>query len=409
MYGQLNAIAREYNFPSTVGICLYLHFCENGITMTPRISDDSWQYLFGHLFEGRSPTSAQQLPIGGSIEFDIDLNRARWFGAWVSGPLRDPDPMIPPAVLSHSSSIRHLRGDSLTTNGDEEQPIDERWGASGSQTLARNSRSATLRHLPKKLSLVDRLEAQAMQSAPEPRVLHDSFPMMQPLSPIPQSAVPLTAKTELERRVNSWRTTTELNPVSLAEAYQPTPDTSVPVTAGTMDEYALGHNLREAVNLAEYRWPVTSPIGPVLESPVSSESYHLPSVHPDRRANGSVLITSGTATNCGPADGARCSDESMVSQLPAPDLGQRTVEDTKAPRHYAVWESSFGWHSAMTWRKVYPYSVGQEKSANQIQLQGSGALLPHYPNLVICKQSWCCKGLYPLTLDSFRSGCVPSS
>ena len=49
MFGQLNAIAREYNFPSTVGLCLYLHINENGITMSPRISDDSWQYLFGHL------------------------------------------------------------------------------------------------------------------------------------------------------------------------------------------------------------------------------------------------------------------------------------------------------------------------------------------------------------------------
>ncbi|KAF8845806.1 hypothetical protein BDN67DRAFT_301185 [Paxillus ammoniavirescens] len=409
MYGQLNAIAREYNFPSTVGICLYLHICENGITMTPRISDDSWQYLFGHLFEGRSPTSAQQLPIGGSIEFDIDLNRARWFDAWVSGTLRDPEPMIPPAAPSHSPSIRHWGGDSRTMNGDEEQPIDERWDASGSQTLATNSRSATLRHLPKKLSLVDRLEAQVMQSAPEPQVLHDSFPVMQPLSPILQPAVPRTAKTELERRVNSWRTTTELNPVSLAEAYQPTPDTSVPVTAGTMDEYALGHNLREAVNLAEYRWSVTSPIGPVSESPVSSESYHLPSVHLDRRANGSVLITSGTATNCGPADGAQYSDESRVPRLPAPDLVQRMVEDTKAPRHYAVWGSSFGWHSAMTWRKVYPYSVGQEKSAIQIQLQGSGALLPHYPNLVIYPVVYPHLDIYPsLSLDDSKPSVRPT-
>ncbi|KIK98045.1 hypothetical protein PAXRUDRAFT_31440 [Paxillus rubicundulus Ve08.2h10] len=383
MYGQLNAIAREYNFPSTVGICLYLHICENGITMTPRISDDSWQYLFSHLFEGRSPTGAQQLPIGGSIEFDIDLNRARWFDAWVSGTLRNPDPMVPPAVPSHSSSVHHWRGDSPTTNGDEEQPNYERRNASGSQTLARNSRSATLRHLPKKLSLVDRLEAQAMQSAPERRVLHDSFPMMQPLSPIPQSAVSRTATNELERRVNPWRTTTELNPVSLAAAYQPTPDASVPATAATIDEYALGHNLREGVNLAEYRWSVTSagPVSPVSESPVSS--HHLPLVHLDRRANGSVRITSGTETSCSPADGDRYSDESGIPPLPAPDPGQRTVEDTKAPRNYAVWGSSFGWHSAVTWRNVYPYSVGQEKSAIPIQLQSSGALLPHCSNFVV--------------------------
>ncbi|KAI9574444.1 hypothetical protein HD554DRAFT_38712 [Boletus coccyginus] len=100
MFGQLNAIAREYNFPSTIGLCLYLHINESGITMTPRISDDSWQYLSGHLFDGRPPSGGHQLPIGRSIEFDIDLNKARWFDAWVSGTSR--------ALLE-----AHRRGESL--------------------------------------------------------------------------------------------------------------------------------------------------------------------------------------------------------------------------------------------------------------------------------------------------------
>ncbi|KAF9221998.1 hypothetical protein BS17DRAFT_229063 [Gyrodon lividus] len=395
--GQLNAIAREYNFPSTVGLCLYLHICENGITMTPRISDDSWQYLFGHLFENRSPTTGQQLPIGGNIEFDIDLDKARWFDAWVSGTLRDPDPMFPLVVPSHSSSAHHWREDSRTTNADEQQHIDERWDASGSQTLATNSRSATLRHLPKKLSLVDRLEAQAVHSIPEHQVLNDLPPMPQtvlPLSPIPQSAVPQTSKTELQRRVNSWRTTTELCPVSMAEAYQLAPDAGVPAAA-TMDEYALRHDPREAINLAEYNWSVTSagPITPVLESPVSS--CRLPSVHLDRRVNGSVILTPTTATSWGPADDDLYSGVSSVSRLPSPDLGERTVEDTEAPRHYAVWGSSFGWRSAMTWRNVYPYSVNQEKSAIEIQLQGSSALVPHYPNLVIYPAMYPHLEIYP--------------
>ncbi|KAF9247076.1 hypothetical protein BU15DRAFT_57990 [Melanogaster broomeanus] len=398
MYGQLNAIAREYNFPSTVGLCIYLHICENGITMTPRISDDSWQYLFGHLFEGRPPTNGQQLPIGGSIEFDIDLNKARWFDAWVSGTLRDhPDPTFPPAVPSHSSSAHHWRGESRTTIPDEQQPIDERWDTSGSQTLITNSQPA-LRHVPKKLSLVDRLESHAVHPAQKPEVPPSSPPTLQivhPLSPIPQSAIPQIAKTELERRVNSWRASTELYPVSMAEAYQPTPDANVAATGAAMDEYALERDPREAVNLAEYSWSVTSagPISPALESTVSS--CRLASVHLDRRANGSVPLTPETATSWGPADDDLCLDVASVSRLPSPDLGERFVEEIEAPKHYAVWGSSFGWRSAMTWRKIYPYSVGQEKSVIQVQLEGSSGLVPHYPNLVIYPAVYPHLDIYP--------------
>jgi hypothetical protein len=38
MYGQLTAIAREFNFPSPVGLCLYLHVTEQGISIARRIS-----------------------------------------------------------------------------------------------------------------------------------------------------------------------------------------------------------------------------------------------------------------------------------------------------------------------------------------------------------------------------------
>ena len=71
MYAQLSAIAREFNFPSTVGICLYMHVNEAGTLYTPRISEESWGILWGHLFEPNAPGPSGGLPISGRIEFDI--------------------------------------------------------------------------------------------------------------------------------------------------------------------------------------------------------------------------------------------------------------------------------------------------------------------------------------------------
>lgn len=404
MFGQLNAIAREYNFPSTVGLCLYLHINENGITMTPRISDDSWQYLFGHLFEARPPSGGQQLPIGGSIEFDIDLNKARWFDAWVSGTLRDSDPSSPVATFQTSWGA-HWRGETQTVNVDE-QPAEDRWDASGSHTLVTNSRPGTLRHLPKKLSLVDRLESHLHVP---PRLHnhpgHPDSPQTQgtdALSPVPQSATPQVVKGDLERRVNSWRATTELYPVSMTETYQPAPDVGVSVDVTAMDEYALGHNFRQAVNIDEYLWSITSagPRSPAMKSPIASSRPS--SVHLDRRANGTAPLTPTTLTSWGPTDGEWYSIISSTSRLPSPDMGERMIEDIMAPKLRAVWGNSFGWRSAMTWKKVYPYSAAQTKSMVQVQLQDSNGLVFQYPNLVICKWSLSRRMVCPLTVNPRR-------
>lgn len=384
MFGQLNAIAREYNFPSTVGLCLYLHVNENGIKMTPRISDDSWQYLFGHLFEGR-PSSSQHLPIGGNIEFDIDLSKARWFDAWVAGTLRDSNPASPPVITSQASFGAHWQGESQTTNADE-QFIEDRWDASGSHALVNNSRLETHRHLPRKLSLVDRLDSSGVRVSPRSQN-HPDHPESpaHALSPIPQSAIHLTAKSDLEHRVNSWRATTELYPVSMTETYQPAPDVKVSVDVTTMDEYALECNSRKALNNDQPLWPLTStgPQSPVMASSIVSSPPF--SVHLDRRANGPASITLTTVTSWGPVDDDWYPVASNVSWLPSPDVGERMIEDIMAPRLCAVWGNSFGWRSAITWKEVYPYSAAQTKPTIQVLLQDFNGFVPQYPSLVICK------------------------
>ncbi|KAG1866588.1 hypothetical protein DFJ58DRAFT_141451 [Suillus subalutaceus] len=344
MYGQLTAIAREFNFPSTVGLCLYHHITENGITMTPRISDDAWQYLLTHLTESRN--GSQQLPIGGRIEFDIDLNKARWFDAWLAGTLRDDT--IVPAPQSHAS-ILHLHGDSKTTFAEEHVVNEDRWD---NQTIQLNSRPTTIRHAPKKLSLLDRLDSTALQdsykasqatSPPSNHVAHQ-------LSPIPQSAaVPQTSKAELHRRVNSWRASALLDPASMTESYQPIPNATLGLAAiEATDEYPLEveAGVQEPLNLADFAWSVTSagPLSPPLHSPLSS--CRLPSVHLDRRMQESVLLTPITATSWGPPDDDWLSDVSSIDRLPSPDIGRRMLESAPlTPATATSWGPADDWRS----------------------------------------------------------------
>ncbi|KAG2088481.1 uncharacterized protein F5147DRAFT_539636, partial [Suillus discolor] len=343
MYGQLTAIAREFNFPSTVGLCLYHHITENGITMTPRISDDVWQYLWAHLIESRN--GSQQLSIGGRVEFDIDLNKARWFDAWLAGTLRDDT--IVPAPQSHAS-ILHLHGDSKTTFAEEHIANEDRWE---SQTNQSNSKPTAIRQAPKKLSLVDRLDSTALQdsykasqaaSLPLNHVAHQ-------LSPIPQSAVPQTSKAELRRRVNSWRASASLDPASMTESYQPIPDATLGAAAiQPTDEYPLEveAGAQEPLNLADYAWTVTSagPLSPPLDSP--SSSYRLPSVHLDRRMQESVLLTPITATSWGPLDDDWLSDVSSMDRLPSPDIGRRMLESAPlTPATATSWGPADDWRS----------------------------------------------------------------
>lgn len=343
MYGQLTAIAREFNFPSTVGLCLYHHITENGITMTPRISDDAWQYLWAHLIESRN--GSQQLPIGGRVEFDIDINKARWFDAWLTGTLRDDT--IVPAPQSHAS-ILHLHGDSKTTFAEEHIANEDRWE---NQTIQSNSRPTAIRHAPKKLSLVDRLDSIALQdsykasqatSPPPNHVTHQ-------LSPIPQSAVPQKSTAELHRRVNSWRASALLDPASMAESYQPTPDvTSGAAVIEATDEYPLEveAGVQEPLNLADFAWSVTSagPLSPPLDSP--SSSCRLPSVHLDRRMQESVLLTPITATSWGPPDDDWLSDVSSIDRLPSPDIGRRMLESAPlTPATATSWGPADDWRS----------------------------------------------------------------
>jgi len=319
MYSQLNAIAREFNFPSPVGLCLYLQVTEHGITMAPRISDDIWPALWGHLFEARSPGSTSQMPICGRVEFDIDRRKARWLDSWLNTDRRhaaDVPVSVPP-------SLSHYREDSKTSfdeRGDERPEV-----FSGLQTVSRS------RHIPKKLSLVDRLETISLTSSAGNALAGNGVvhALSTSLATVLQEDEPKTAKVALEKRVESWRVSSSVAPTPMATTGQMSFDTiHVPNDIQLSDTDILAETDGvDDIDLNDFAWSASSAGPPDYESLVTPVSMsHVPSVHLDRRLEGSVLLTPSTATSWGP----KTLDDSPLStplHLPSPDIGQRVIEN----------------------------------------------------------------------------------
>lgn len=303
MYAQLTAIAREFNFPSTLGLCLYLQISDSGITATPRISDDSWQFLWGQFLDGSNP-GHHGLPISGRIEFDIDLSKARWYPSWISASRRD-------TMLSHTPSMSHSRGDSRTVFVDDQvNDVQQK------NPLVVQPTQNLFRHIPKKLSLLSRPTSRSGTVSPEAI----DTQIISTLSPIVQDDEPLTAKQELETRVNSWRATTSLVPTHETQTSDPKT-----VSADALPVTSAGQASPE-LNLDDFTWSVSSagPSSERLGSPLSCE--RLPSVHLDRRL-GSVCLTPSVCTSFGRFDYDLHSPMTEVSCLPSLDIAHRMIED----------------------------------------------------------------------------------
>jgi hypothetical protein len=315
MYAQLTAIAREFNFPSTAGLCLYLHYSDSGTMVTPRISDDAWPSIWGSALELPShPTAGSTTPpfnINGRIEFDIDLHRARWYTAWLSSRRGGVD------IPSLPQSISHFRLDSGTTNTEEPAVETRSDNVSAVRQQTSSVGNSTQRRAPKKLSLVDQFDIAPAPTQAEPHAL----------SPIVQEDEPKTAKRDLKRRVNSWIAGASFRPSPHASKGQTTlepantPDTPSP---GVLPEEAYNSEL----NLDEFTWSVSSP-GPSIDDirSASSSQFCLPSVHLANRMEGSVDLTPSTCSSFGPHDYKIPSPMSPSFRSPFLDLGQRMVED----------------------------------------------------------------------------------
>ncbi|KAI0340933.1 hypothetical protein BDW22DRAFT_1359781 [Trametopsis cervina] len=383
MSSQLTAIAREFAFPSTSGLCLYLHTSHGGFQLNPRITDESWPLLWGHLFEPRSPTASgiPQLPIGGRIEFDIDLGKARWWDAWL-GLARRENVDVPVSVApSRRESLSHFREDSRSTFPDDqtEEPLD---GAS-IHIPPRPSRTPGHRHVPRKLSLLDRLEYSSTRSgsrlvprnatSPSPPAYIGLPPRSAGgLSPIVQESEPKTARKDIDTYVNSWRASASVAPTPLAASGQ----TSLNPANLPNDISITGDGDEESeLDLNDFQWSVSSVGPPDYEyeddyDTRSLESWRLPSVHLDRRAEGSVCLTPATCTSFGPPDWDEVDvyednflSLAMAALVPSPDIAARMLEDSPpTPSTATSWGPPLEWppspvHSELSY--VGSVDIGQ--------------------------------------------------
>ena len=344
MSTQLVAIAREFAFPSPSGLCLYLHTTINGVTMTPRISDESWQLLWGHLFEPRSPTlPPMQVPIGGKIEFDIDFAKARWYESWIGIGRRDHMDVPVSVTPSRPESLAHWRQDSRTSLVDDQTETPDE--SLDTLHLGRALRAPGQKHIPRKLSLLDRLESASVRSGSRlvPRNASPPSPSGQAadgrhplsLSPIIQGDTePPTARKDIDNFVQSWRVGATLAASPLAATGQTSLDpANLPNDMPIVDPHSTDVDAYAELNLEDFQWSVTS-LGPEdydddVDDLNSLESWRIPSVHLDRRLEGSVCLTPTTCTSFGPPDwdADYQSYVSVISRLPSPDLAARMIED----------------------------------------------------------------------------------
>ncbi|KAF7332234.1 hypothetical protein MKEN_00104400 [Mycena kentingensis (nom. inval.)] len=380
MYGQLTAIAREFNFPSTTGLCLYLHINENGISATPRIADDSWQMIWSHVFESTSSPGGgghHMLPVCGKIEFDIDLRVARWYGAWMASSHREQVDVPMSVTPSAAPSVVYYREESRTSFVDGEDH--------DTQSISR----PIPRHVPRKLSLVDRFDTMSARSVPRSVVARphpEPLPISQSLSPIFQEDEPKTAKfNDLEHRVNSWRASASLLPQTTGILLA---GTSIPISP-PLDESPLAtgdlHLRAESAEEEEYRiedfsFSISS-AGPGDYDPYSPLTwFYDPSIHMAHRAQGSVCMTPTECTSFGPSDytlSPRFYDFDLHDMVHTPDLAQRMFEDVPPSPSIAT-----SWGAP----ESFPSSPASEYRAPSIHLADRG----HYsrPTTPMTATSW---------------------
>ena len=307
MFAQLTAIAREYNFPSTAGLSLYIQHTENGQSFSPRISEECWPIIWHHFSDNQAPVRPL---ISGRLEFDIDIRIARWYTAWISSLLRES---MDYSVLAHPTtapSISHQRSESKSTVALPAANSPEDSSAISSPI---QQRAVPRRHVPRKLSLVERFEL--------PSTHGDHRSDSRELPTILQEEEPRTAMAQLTHRVESWRDNaiparsplvgtgqTSLDPVNLPNHIEiETPSTPA----------------EEELNLEDYQWEPSSagPSSGPLDSPVSWG--RLPSVTFEARLEGSVCTTASICTSFGPLDYDPLSPVSSDYRLPSPDLANR--------------------------------------------------------------------------------------
>ncbi|KZS97692.1 hypothetical protein SISNIDRAFT_481592 [Sistotremastrum niveocremeum HHB9708] len=345
MYHQLTAIAREFNFPSTSGLCLYLHVSSPSSLEPPRISDESWSLLWSHLFdEPFAPSPQSPLPIGGWIEFDVDPRRARWFDTWLNAQRRQMFE-TPRGSLSTIPATRDAAFSVTEADGE--------WAAPN-QTNERGSRGSSPkhRHVPRRLSLVEKRPPSASSSVSRlPVRSPNGRSALNPLSQRPQHTHSLSPVVQVDEQpdgggndlasvVQSWREST-LTPASARSAlWRTTMDAadspnSVPVSPDpssapiiiSLDASDDSPESARELDLNEFRWSISSYGPPSGDTEPNQWPSPLDSLDLPERLRGSVCNTPSIATSFG-ADDSTAEEDLLPDpyRLPSPDIAWRAIE-----------------------------------------------------------------------------------
>ncbi|KAH9938145.1 uncharacterized protein B0H18DRAFT_1112326 [Fomitopsis serialis] len=370
-------------FQRTAGLCLYLQTTHNGISLYPRITDESWQLLWSHLFDVRGTGMQQpQLPISGQIEFDIDFSKARWYDSWVATPKKDFAD-VPQSVVGHSHrpSLTHWRGDSRTTFLDEQ--ADDQL-----ENISIVQQTKAPRMVPKKLSLLDRFDSSTMMSTVKPpRNDSPQSPLSEAqyrvLSPIAQEEEPKTARKDVANYVSEWRASAKTAPSPLAATGQTSldaanmPNTLVDIPIAEMEDD------ESVMNLDDYAWsswrlpspdlarrqlsdapptPTTATSwGAPLSyppSPVYGYSDYAPSVDLADRAEFSRPVTPMTATSWGPPSYPQSPMYASSDYAPSVDLADRaTFSRPMTPMTATSWGAPSYPGSPVSLRSGYAASI----------------------------------------------------
>ncbi|KAJ1308649.1 hypothetical protein OPQ81_004343 [Rhizoctonia solani] len=291
---QLGTIAKEFNLPSTTGLCLYLHLPD--APEAPRITDDVWPILWGRYLHSSDDSLPMGLPVAGRVQFDIDTTAARWYPMWFAHVSRKE--LVPELARTIPTSPRSPRG-----------------------VVSTPSDATRVQKAPRPLALVPRQE-------PMPGVQIDSGPS--PV-PSPSKAVPPVANKETVEKVRRWSELVTPEPATL----QPSPPAgeSAVLPLNDSDTHATRSTTvgepeiePEPLNLDDFQWSITSAGPSSPGSFITTASSRVPSIHILERVEGSVVLTPTTATSWGPHYDSEVELEPELEpewHVRSPDVGER--------------------------------------------------------------------------------------
>lgn len=301
---------------------------DGGLQYAPRVSEESWPILWGSMMdEKQGNTAFGGLPIAGRIEFDLDLKKARWFDMWVTACRKEID-ISPPGP---SSVALHGREASSSTY----EPVEESIADDISVTI--QQKVPIIRHVPRKLSLLDRVDVSNLKLTPRQAVLSPAEEATVPASPIARAPQLSDEEREMsiqrvEKKVQNWRASSSFakSPLVATTGQTALDPANMPNNLPLSDAVTeVSPDGLYPLNLDDFQWSITS-AGPsttsrAFDMDARSDWSRNQSVHLDKRLAGSVCLTPTTCTSFGPPEYEVVSPISRTYRLPSPDIAARCL------------------------------------------------------------------------------------